>query len=130
VYVELLQQESTTVLAPGQFVQGTVTSGKEQNRWVVPRRAIDRQRLMLIEDGRVRSVPADADFMLEGNLPSLGLPDRQWAVLAQSLPQRALVVVDSSRTLAEGTPAIPVIAADATARAGRPEQDDVEGSPQ
>ena len=116
VFVEVQQDPAQgPILAPGQFVQGVVTSSDLQDRWLVPRRAIDHERVMLIEDGRVKSVQVEGDFTIEAEVPALGLPDLQWVVLDESLPSNALVVVDSSRTLAEGTPVTPVIAT--TARA-------------
>jgi filamentous hemagglutinin family protein len=40
------------------------------------------------------------------------VPDTQWAVLRENLPAGALVVVDGSRSLAQGSLAVALIAAD------------------
>ena len=57
---------------------------------------------MLIEDGRIRSVQAESLFAIAGERPKSGLNDRQWMVLAESLPDGASIVVDGSRVLPDG----------------------------
>ncbi len=96
-------------LPPGKFVQGVVVADRSQPRWVVPRRAVDGQRLFLIESGVVRSHGIEVDFQIRADLPSMGLSDRQWSVLKDPLPTDALVVVDGSRSLIEGSPAVAVV---------------------
>jgi multidrug efflux pump subunit AcrA (membrane-fusion protein) len=131
VYIELRQESSGSNgrdrVAPGEFVQGVVVSGEPQQRWVVPRRAIDSERIMVIEEGRVRTLPVEADFTIEAEVPKLGLADRQWTVLKQPLPRDALVVVDGSDVLAEGSAATPVIVGETAVSLDR--GDDKEASP-
>jgi RND family efflux transporter MFP subunit len=113
VFVEVRQDPvADVVLAPGKFVQGIVTSAKLEERWVVPRRALEGDRVMLIEDGRVTSRTVEVDFPVQAEVPELGLPDRQWVALRQPLKPDALVVVDAARTLAEGSAAVPVLSTD------------------
>jgi RND family efflux transporter MFP subunit len=125
VFVEVMQDPSKPgVLAPGMFVQGVVTTGLRHGdggsvadmRSVVPRRAIAGQRIMLIESGRIRTLPIEVDFHLHGRHPEFGVPDGQWAVLRDNLPEGALVVVDGSRALAEGSPAEAIVAQEDLAR--------------
>lgn len=124
VFAEVIQDPlKPGMLAPGTFVQGVVTTGGDGEsasmRSVIPRRAISGQRIMLIDNGRIRTVPVEVDFHLHGRHPELGVPDTQWAVLRENLPDGALVVVDGSRTLAEGSPAAALVAEEELAdRAG------------
>lgn len=110
VYVDLVQDpDAAGVLAPGKFVQGTVTSERPELRWVVPRRSLLGDRLMVVEDGLVRSFAVDVDFSVEGDFDELGVEAEQWAVLADELPKGALVVVNASRPLPDGLLVQPVV---------------------
>ncbi len=112
-YVEIRQDPAgRPIIAPGQFVQGLVMSGAEQERWVVPRRAVDGERVIVIDDGVVRGRDVEVEFEVQGEIPAFRLPDRLWAVLKEPLPKGAFVVVDSSRALVEGSPSRPVHAGD------------------
>jgi RND family efflux transporter MFP subunit len=110
VYVELEQNPGAAhVLAPGQFVHGVVEAARPQERWVVPRRAVQGDRVRLIEDGLVRSRAIAVDFHLRQDLPELGLDEALWAVLREPLPPRALIVLDGTRRLADGLRADAII---------------------
>ncbi len=100
VFVEI-EGESDRIV-PGLFVRGTVYEQEAVARSVVPRRSVRHQRVMLIEDGRIRSVQAESLFAIAGERPKSGLNDRQWMVLAESLPDGASIVVDGSRVLPDG----------------------------
>ena len=100
VFVEI-EGESDRIV-PGLFVRGTVYEQETVARSVVPRRSVRHQRVMLIEDGRIRSVQAESLFAIAGERPKSGLNDRQWMVLAESLPDGASIVVDGSRVLPDG----------------------------
>jgi multidrug efflux pump subunit AcrA (membrane-fusion protein) len=111
VFAELKQNPATDdVLSPGQFVQGRVMSRQSITRWVVPRRSLNSERLKVIDQGKVNSVPIQVDFYLEQSFPQFGLPDGQWVALAEPLPVGTQVVVEGSRTLAVGSPAMAVAA--------------------
>lgn len=119
-YVELRQRPSDEhLLAPGKFVHGQVVSRRPQNRWMVPVRAISSQRVMLIQDGLVHGLPVDVEFHVHASIPQSGLPDTEWAVLRDSLPDEALVVLDATRTIAEASPAIAVLAGDLASSGAR-----------
>lgn len=96
--------------APGQFVQGRVISSESQPRWIAPRRAVDRDRVYLVNDGRIVSRAVAIDFGIEGEFPAFGVPDREWLVLKGLLPENALLVIDSSRRFVEGSNVEPVLA--------------------
>jgi multidrug resistance efflux pump len=127
-YVEVDQDpRAPTALPPGKFVRGTVLQREPEERTVVPRRALQGSRLLLVEHGAVRSVPAEIAFQVEAEFEQLGLPDRQWVVLAEPLDPGTLVVVTASRSLVDGLPVTPVtvspspVAAASTASEPAPE---------
>jgi RND family efflux transporter MFP subunit len=125
VFVELAQSDDTgPILSPGRFVRGVVTAPGELPRTVIPRRALDNERIFTVEQGRIASRSVQVDYHLETEIPALGLPDRQWVVLRNDLPDDVLVVVNAARSMSIGAPAEPVFATDATgddsvAEAGR-----------
>ncbi|MHC5114215.1 MAG: efflux RND transporter periplasmic adaptor subunit, partial [Planctomycetota bacterium] len=113
VFVEVEQDPARRgAIVPGQFVRGLVTASVPATRWVVPRRALAGERILLVEDGRIVSRPVDVAFHVENEFPTLGLPDRQWVVLGAPLPDGALVVVNGARALRDGMPVVPVRAGD------------------
>lgn len=101
VYAEVDGQGSA--LAPGLFVRGEVTSSLRTMRTIVPRRAVRNQHLMLIEEGRIAMRKVVSAFTIREARPETGVPDLEWVVLETLLPEGALLVVDGSRSLAEGT---------------------------
>ena len=117
VFVEIDSDGDRVV--PGLFVHGEVVDSKVETRAVVPRRSVVNQRLMLVDDGRIRFEPVDVAFPLNEARPSTGLADTQWLVLDEPLPAGSRLVVDGGRSFEEGMsvdPRDPV--ASATERAG------------
>jgi hypothetical protein len=105
VYIEVEQpQVGAAGLAPGTFVEGTVRSTVETLRWIVPRRSLQAQRLLVVRAGRIASMAVEVDFAVEQQFPELGLADTQWMVLATPMREGELIVVDAARSLAEGSP--------------------------
>ena len=100
VYVEIDGSDGRIV--PGLFVSGTVHEADRQVRSVVPRRSIRHQRVLLVEDERIRSMPVEPLFGFDRTVDESGLEDRQWMVLAEPLPENARIVLDASRSLPEG----------------------------
>lgn len=109
VYVDCDAEESG--LAPGLFVRGEIISSSSHPRTIVPRRALRNQRVMLVENGAIRSQRVTAAFNVRAERPESGLPDMEWVVLEDRLPESALLVVDGARALGEGmlVDAIPVV---------------------
>lgn len=109
VYVEVDSQDSG--LAPGLFVRGEIISSSTDERIIVPRRSIRNQRVMLVEDGRIQLRRINTAFNYRGERPETGLPDLEWVVLEDRLPDASLLVVDGARALGEGmlVDAIPVV---------------------
>jgi RND family efflux transporter MFP subunit len=109
VYVELEQDPADRGrLAPGRFVQGTVISRRAELRYVVPRRSLLGDRLLVIEDGVVRSRSVHVDFHVPGPFAQLGVAAEQWAVLADPLAEGAQVVINAARSLSEGLRVEPI----------------------
>ncbi|MHC4083067.1 MAG: efflux RND transporter periplasmic adaptor subunit [Planctomycetota bacterium] len=109
VYVELEQDpDDPGRLAPGRFVMGTVVSQLAELRFVVPRRSLLGDRLLVIEDGVVRSQSVSVDFHIQGQFEELGVIAEQWAVLAEPLIDGSKVVVNAARSLSEGLKVEPI----------------------
>jgi HlyD family secretion protein len=90
-------------LMPGAYVRVLVTSAKTEDRWIVPRRAVAAGRLMVVRDGKVRSVPINVAYGRGGRFEQFGLPDRQWAVLSRETSLTGEpIVVNASRSLSDG----------------------------
>lgn len=100
VFVELESEGGRVV--PGLFVHGEVIESDRRPRTIVPRRSVVNQRVMLIEDDRIRFQPVRTSFPLNVDRPETGLADRQWLVLESLLPPDAMVVIDGSRDLEAG----------------------------
>jgi RND family efflux transporter MFP subunit len=109
VYVELEQDpEDPGRLAPGRFVMGTVVSRHAELRFVVPRRSLLGDRLLVVEDGVVRSRTVNVDFHVQGQFEQLGVVAEQWAVLVEPLTDGSKVVVNAARSLSEGLRVEPI----------------------
>ncbi|MCA9754079.1 MAG: hypothetical protein KC591_17905, partial [Gemmatimonadetes bacterium] len=106
VYAEL--SGGAVPLAPGRFVRGTVDAGDAAPRQAIPRRAVRGDRVYVVRDGRVQQREVKPAFNLAGSIEELGLPDTAWVVLAEPLPEGDLVVLDGSRSLPVGAPALAV----------------------
>lgn len=119
-YVELEQAEdAASPLAPGAFVEARIASGAAAPRIAVPRRAIRDEQIAVIEQGRVRMRRVSIDFRFTGVPTGAAIADTDWAVLDDALAPGTLVVLDGSRSLAEGQNVEPVRAT-ATASAPQP----------
>ena len=100
--------DSIELIAPGAFVEARIVAGHPMQRTIVPRRAIRDDFLMLVENGRVRPQRVSVDFAHADPIPSTGIADTDWAVLVDTLPTGALVVLDGSRSLTEGQEITPM----------------------
>ena len=89
-------------VVPGLFVHGEVIESNPVPRSVVPRRSVVNQRVMLVEDGRIRFEPVRVLFPLNEERLTSGLADTQWLVLADPIPEGDLLIVDGARTFEEG----------------------------
>ena len=95
-------------LAPGRFVEGTVISQRSEMRYIVPRRSLLGDRLLVVLDGTVRSRIVNVDFHVQGDFEQLGVTAEQWAVLSGPLDDGVAVIVNAARSLSEGLLVEPV----------------------
>jgi RND family efflux transporter MFP subunit len=104
VYVDIEQDaDSSSRVPPGLFVRGEVRHSQDvQSRWIVPRRSIRDDRILVVRDGILRSLPVLIDFSITGEMETFGLPDQDWAVLDTPLSIGDLVVVDPGGSLRDG----------------------------
>ncbi len=109
VYVQIDQDPyDPGWLAPGRFVEGTVISQRAQMRYIVPRRSLLGDRLLIVQDGTIRSRTVSVDFHVQGDFEQLGVRAEQWAVLFESLDDGSAVVVNAARSLSDGLLVEPV----------------------
>jgi RND family efflux transporter MFP subunit len=104
VYVDLNQDPfSASSVPPGLFVRGEVKSLRSDRlRWVVPRRSIRDDRIMVIRDSILRSIPVSIEYSITGKLPEFSVPDEDWAVLETVLDEGDFIVVDPGGSLRDG----------------------------
>lgn len=104
IYVDIDQDPSdTNRVPPGLFVRGEIKNSESKRlRWVVPRRSIRDDRIMVVQDSILRSIPVSVDFSVTGDVDVFGLPDQDWAILEQPLAEGVLVVVDPGGSLRDG----------------------------
>ncbi len=109
VYVQLDQDPyDMGWLAPGRFVEGTVISRRTEMRYIVPRRSLLGDRLLVVQDGTVRSRIVNVDFHVQGDFDQLGVTAEQWAVLTDSLDDGSAVIVNAAQSLSDGLLVEPV----------------------
>lgn len=121
VYVEVRQPAANSeftsdtqsrLLLPGMFVAGVVTHGKSEQRWVIPRRSVRSDRIMVVDDGIVSSRRVKVDYMLDGQFVTSELNDDQWAVLdpaGDPLTAGKHIIVDGGLTLLDGERVTPEV---------------------
>lgn len=111
VYAEVNQQMAgEDHLPPGAFLQGDVSAGSGGDAWIVPRRSVRKDRLLVIRDGVVTSIPVSIRYPVTGEYPEFSVPDRDWVVLDKPLSEGELIVLSPSRTMVDGmrVQAVPV----------------------
>jgi multidrug resistance efflux pump len=104
VYVDINQDASNSKgVPPGLFLRGEVKSLQDERlRWVVPRRSIRDDRIMVVRDEILRSLPVLIEYSVTGELLEFGLPDQDWAVLETPLSSGDFIVVDPGGSLRDG----------------------------
>ena len=99
-------------LPPGKFLRGTATSSARQMRTIVPRRLLDRGRLLIIRDGVIRSLKVEVAYYIHGDYKQMSPNDDEWAVLAEQLPAGTAVILAPMRNMSDGMSAEAKVAQD------------------
>lgn len=83
-------------IVPGQFIVARVTSGRVTDRVVVPRPAINSDRVMVV-DTEGRAAPRDVTglFTIEGDAPAVHPAERQWVVIADGVAAGERVIISN-----------------------------------
>ena len=104
VFVDVDQNPtSSRRIPPGLFLRGEVENASAiVPRWVVPRRALRDDRVLVVRDEILRSLPVVVEYSITGEIDTLGLPDQDWAILETPLQDGDLVVVDPGGSLRDG----------------------------
>jgi multidrug efflux pump subunit AcrA (membrane-fusion protein) len=104
VYIDINQDPAdSSSIPPGLFVRGEIKSAEDGRlRWVVPRRSIRENRIMVIRDSVLRSIPVSIDYSVTVELPEFGVPDQDWAVLETQLVEGDFIAVDPGASLRDG----------------------------
>lgn len=112
VYVDIEQDPNgTDRIPPGLFVRGEITSSSEiRERWVIPRRSIHDDRILIVRESILRSIPVTISYSVTGELSAFGLPDHDWAVLETALTLGDFLVVDPGSSLRDGMQVRPILA--------------------
>lgn len=113
VFVEVEASAGGTPLLPGQFVTGRVESSERTGRIVVPRRAVNGDRVLLARAGPgegvlVETVDVRVSHYVEGELPDVEPGETQWAVIGDGLEPGERVIVTNLDDLIGGMPVAPV----------------------
>lgn len=117
VYVDMRQDPLlASSVPPGLFLRGEVKDLQDERlRWVVPRRAIREDRVMVIRDSVLRSIPVSIDYSVTIALPEFGIPDQDWAVLETPLQSDDSIVVDPGGSLRDGMQVREILASQVSA---------------
>lgn len=109
VYAEVAQPDAARVtLAPGDFAEAVVESAPDAVRSVVPRRSVRSERVLVVRDGALASLPVRVAYPFRGSVPQVPTDDVEWLVLEEPIPEGTLVVLDGSRTYSPGARVAPL----------------------
>ncbi len=113
LYAEIMQDvtgDPTTLLRPGQFVVAGVTSASKGPRLVVPRKAIDGDKVYVaVSDAeapgllRAKARAVRTLWHLDGSYPALDPLETQWTVVEGELEPGDVVIVSNLDVVAAGT---------------------------
>ncbi|MCA9294455.1 MAG: efflux RND transporter periplasmic adaptor subunit [Phycisphaerales bacterium] len=102
VFVEVEQGRAGTLL-PGQFVMASVRAAGRDARVVVPRRAVERDRVLVVSaDGKVEARPVQVERYIEAQFAPIDPMEHQWAVLGDGLEAGVQVLVTNVHMLPPG----------------------------
>jgi len=108
VFVELEQDpDSANRLSPGRFILGRVRAPDDNQRFVVPRRAIHSGRVMIAvsqDNGefRIEVRPVTIDYSIDGQMESLDANEDQWTIISSGLNKGERVVISLLDQISQG----------------------------
>lgn len=95
--------DESTLLLPGQFVRGELQSLRPRPRVLVPRIAVQDDRVMVVNaEGRVEHRPVRVSFYMEGSQPGIDPDEREWAAIEEGLKPGDAVVISNLDDLRPG----------------------------
>ena len=106
-----LSQHSNSLdhIPPGLSLRAEVVDNFQPiMRWVVPRRAIKEDRIMVVRDNVLHSIPIIAEFSIVSKFEQFNVPDEDWVVLQTQLKEGDLVAVDQGVSLRDGMHVRPI----------------------
>jgi RND family efflux transporter MFP subunit len=107
VYVEISQdpEAAQTLLRPGQFIVGRIAAGGVEPRIIVPRRAVDGDRVFVVDDeGNAQPRPVTIEHFLDETRPEIASNESQWAVVSEGLQAGDHVIISNIEDLESGLP--------------------------
>lgn len=108
VYAELRQTDGFTPrIVPGEFVVARVTSDETIPRAIVPRIAVNRERVLVAQNReggphRVKAVPVRVSHTIDAAFPHLDPNETQWTVIESGLEPGQIVVISNLDALEPG----------------------------
>ncbi len=104
VFVEMNQDaQRAGALLPGQFIMARVTGRGSEPRVVVPRRAVGRDRvLVVVDDGKVEVQAVTIERYIEATFAPIDPVETQWAVVRSGLEPGMKVIVVNAHTVPLG----------------------------
>ena len=91
--------------APGMFLRATVFADATEDRLVVPRSAVAGDRVQVVREQQLVSLPVEVGYYVARDYPGFGLSADQWAVLDDPpFAAGELVVASAASQLPDGTP--------------------------
>lgn len=95
--------DESALLLPGQFVKGELASLRPRARVLVPRIAVQDDRVMVVNaDGRVEKRPVRVGFYLRGEQRAIDPDEREWAAIDEGLVEGDRVVISNLDDLRPG----------------------------
>src|SRR5690606_9085501 len=95
--------DMSTLLLPGQFVRGALSSSEAEDAVLVPRVAVRDDRVMVVDaEGRASERRVRVEFFLRGERPGVAPDERDWAVVSEGLAEGERVVISNLDDLRPG----------------------------
>lgn len=97
------------LLLPGQFLMGDVSSREVEERVVVPRGAVLRDRVMVVDgEGRAEARVVEVLFNIDASFSAVHPHERQWSVLSSGVEPGDRVIISNLDEVSHGLGVTPV----------------------